>query len=515
MYLRKFLTIYITALLFIFFIPNDSKVKAKESAEPIMNVKLRNYLGNQTQIMIKGNGEYLTADRQTVLKSGSLYYLKLESGKVNLYEGGKRIGQYDSFKVNPSLEGNLLYVNGRPYKGSFEFIIETIHNRPFIRPINQLYLEEYLKGVVPFEIFASWSREAVKAQAVAARTYALRRAGKMIDDTTSYQVYGGGKGHPNTDAAIKETEGQVLKYKNRLIDAVFSTSNGGKTESNTNAWGSDPTPYFVVKEDPYDLKDAWSFEIHKTQIDLTDKDLSQYEQWWNQVQEKGMNTAVIKNIKTWIANNGFKGKEIKIVSIPQLNFSNQASGGRVTKGSLVVHFLVNDPELVDSEGNLVQQKIEFHDVKASEVRKVLGSHIVKSYLIEEIEDTEDKIHVQGIGHGHGVGLSQWGAKNRAEASQNVYEILSFYYPGTQVVKEYTHHPLGMKDLPITHRFYSEIQYLLEQKVVTGFENGTFQPGRTVTRGQAAIMIGRARNLDGTKEIPFLMMYHRLLKRQVT
>ena len=98
-----------------------------------------------------------------------------------------------------------------------------------------------------------WEKEAVKAQTVAARSYALLRSGSIIEDTTNNQVYGGYIAPPNADAAVEETEGLVLKDgRNKLVDGVFSASNGGKTESNANAWGSAPLDYFVVKDDPYD-----------------------------------------------------------------------------------------------------------------------------------------------------------------------------------------------------------------------------------------------------------------------
>ena len=101
-------------------------------------------------------------------------------------------------------------------------------------------IEEYLRGVVPSEVYPSWHAEALKAQAVAARTYGIYHgAGKRtIDDTTAYQSYHTSKIDSRTDAAIAATSGEVLTYNSKIIDAVFSESNGGTCVSAAQQWGS-------------------------------------------------------------------------------------------------------------------------------------------------------------------------------------------------------------------------------------------------------------------------------------
>jgi cell wall-associated NlpC family hydrolase len=121
-----------------------------------------------------------------------------------------------------------------------------------------LDLEEYLRGVVPAEVYASYHAEALKAQAIAARTYAARRISSQttkpydVDDTTATQAY---RPHdrldPRTDAAVRATTGEVLRYGGRLIDAVYTDSNGGRIVSAKERWGSN-VPYLVAKNDPYD-----------------------------------------------------------------------------------------------------------------------------------------------------------------------------------------------------------------------------------------------------------------------
>lgn len=124
--------------------------------------------------------------------------------------------------------------------------------------IESLEMEEYLKGVVPSEIKAeSCPAEAMKAQAVAARTYGMRkcseRRGKPydVDDTAGCQAYGARPRHARSDAAVEATRGQVLTYNGRLIDAVYTDSNGGRCVSALERWGS-AVPYLIDQADPYD-----------------------------------------------------------------------------------------------------------------------------------------------------------------------------------------------------------------------------------------------------------------------
>ena len=118
-----------------------------------------------------------------------------------------------------------------------------------------LDLEEYLRGVVPSEMPSTWPIEALKAQAVAARTYAMSKLNSSrsydVDDTTAYQAYRSDRTRESTDKAVKETAGQVLKYGGKLISAVYCASNGGKTISAKQKWGHEHA-YLPAQSDPYD-----------------------------------------------------------------------------------------------------------------------------------------------------------------------------------------------------------------------------------------------------------------------
>jgi len=409
-------------LLFNLFISGASA----DTIEPKLQVKLVNYIGNQTQLTIKPTGDYLVQGSNLRLTNGTSYVVKYDNNRIILLEGSTTLIQSDSVNLIPSLETNYLTINNRPYLGSFRFILE---NSKYVRPINEVFIEDYLKGVVPFEMMAGWNKEALKSQAVAARTYALSYLNRVMDDTINYQVYGGYAWHPNSTAAVDETKGEVLKSNGRLISAVFSASNGGKTESNANVWGTSPVSYLTIKTDEFDAKTAWKFSLKTQQIDPAI--LS-----WTQMKE--FDTTITTSIKSWMLTHGYAGKEIKITAIPILSLTTPTSGGRVSKGDITIEFLTKDK--VDEKGLFLPQKIEYKNVSAAQIRAMVGIRAMLSYLVTNITQTSDNITVSGLGDGHGVGLSQWGAKNRADAGQKYNEILAFYYDGTTITKEYMERP---------------------------------------------------------------------------
>ncbi|MFJ7848273.1 SpoIID/LytB domain-containing protein [Peribacillus sp. NPDC097224] len=436
---------YICMAFFILFtaFPAHEAAAAEKSTE--MKVKLKNYLGNQTTVTIMATGDYQMPDGKDFIKSGEELTVKVESGKLAIYKLAKKIGTYDSFTVMPVNEASLLNVNNRPYPGSMEFMVEG----GYIRPINHVHIEEYVKGVVPREMPALWHIEALKAQTIAARTYALRYQSTVIDDTVSYQVYGGADGHPHSNLAAEQTKGLVIKHDGKLIEALFSSSNGGMTELNSNVWtNGEPLDYLAIKVDPFDSKTRWSIELDKQQINLSDKDLSKPADWWTSVKEK--DTTVVPNLKIWLQRNGYSKKDMKITDIPVLSVSDKTSGGRVTKGSIQLNFLVRD--IVTDTGELVPQTLILTNVAASKIREMVGTDKMKSYLaLDSKQANPDKIVLEGLGFGHGVGMSQYGARNRAEAGQTYQEIIGFYYPNTTIVREYSDGGAGPAAEPVVNK----------------------------------------------------------------
>ena len=229
-------------------------------AEELVSVKLVNYVGNTEELHIYLTGSFFSPDLLIPLKEHTRYRLKSSQGKLEIKGGGETWEVEDSFTLIPDhLDTyHVVRINRRPYLGAMTFQVEK---QGSIRPVNQLPLEDYLKGVVPFEVFPSWELEALKAQTLAARTYAVSHMKKLMDDTIQFQVYGGYDWHPRTSQAIAETKGQVLTYQNRLIEAFYSASNGGMTENNAHVWGGKPLPFYPIKLDPFDPKQPWEVAL--------------------------------------------------------------------------------------------------------------------------------------------------------------------------------------------------------------------------------------------------------------
>ncbi|MFD1737327.1 SpoIID/LytB domain-containing protein [Bacillus salitolerans] len=404
-------------LFFLFFVlPTDIQ------AEEIIKVRLVNYVGDPTKITLEMKGDYVSLDPTLTLIEGVKYALFVDNDHLTLVGGGDTQIIVDSLVLVPRTynEQHQILVNDRPYLGAIEFKIEQDH----IRPINQLPLEDYLKGVVPFEVYPSWGIETLKAQAIAARTYAVTQLKQNIDDTIQFQVYGGFDWKPNTSKAVDETKGEIITYHNKPIEAFYSASNGGKTESNAHVWGGKSISYYPIKDDPYDPTHPWEFVLHKHQLDLESINWD-HQQMWESLQEK--DKQITTTMKRWLNKNGYVG-EIKIISIPTFTVSdNRLNSKRATHGSLTIEFL---QQLI--EGTVLYNQLTLHNVKLNKIRPIIGGTVFKSYFIESLSETNGVYTMNGNGYGHGVGMSQWGANTMGLKGKPYKDILQFYFPGTEI-----------------------------------------------------------------------------------
>ncbi|WP_143256305.1 SpoIID/LytB domain-containing protein [Priestia aryabhattai] len=404
-------------------------VQAAET-EPTVSVKLKNYLGNQSSIKIKPSQSYTIADSKVTLQANTEYEVKVAGSKVKLLHNQEVLGEFDSFTAKPSTYEAFLSINNRNYLGNVQF---TNESSKYVRPINTIPMEDYLKGVVPKEVYTSWHADALKSQAVAARTYALSYASKIIDDTTSFQVYGGYEWYNSTNSAVDETFGKVLKYNGALINSVFSSSNGGIIESDYNAWGKASHPYFQVKTDPYDPQTKWSLTVQKQQIDLSTKDLKNPDAWWSQTKEADEKIAGKIKAQMQTATQ-FKGKDIKIVGISKISLYQPTSGQRMSKGDISVTYLMKGE--VDQDNKLAVETWSRTGDKADNIRFMLDGVRFKSLMVTNQKADTQTITIEGKGNGHGVGLSQFGANAMAAQGKSYTDILNFYYPGVSLVSHY-------------------------------------------------------------------------------
>ncbi|WP_100400351.1 SpoIID/LytB domain-containing protein [Bacillus sp. FJAT-44742] len=450
--------IFIVSLVaFCIFITIPTSLLAEEKN---VSVQLHNYIQNKNSLNIQVSNPYNISGNSDSLSSGSSYIVKLEQNQLVLYRGSSKIRELGTeFTLTPERYDYSHYttVEGRKYLGSMTFRVDG----QYIRPVNTLPLEDYLKGVVPREMPASWHKEALKAQTVAARTFASHpsRNNRELVDTVSDQVYGGYDWHPNTSEAVDSTKGEILTYNGTPVETFYSSSNGGMTESNANVWSSSPLPYFSVKEDPYDPKNAWSLTLQKTQIDLSSRDLKKPENWWQQVREKDSGKAFVNGVKNHLkGRNAYSGYEIKLTTIESLNLSNSRyDGGRHTDATLRVSFIAKDNKgnFVRDSSNNIRVMTENINQRMNPFRIMMGAGEFRSTLVN-VQNRSSDIVISGHGFGHGVGLSQHGANERAKAGQSYQDILAFYYDGSSLEGKTASTPLSVTSLEGDNRFQTSV-----------------------------------------------------------
>ncbi len=201
------------------------------------------------------------------LKASRRYAAKPASGdrvKLVRQDNGKLIDVYKSLRVTRKDGGAISAPSGR-YRGALEFRSQG----GGLQTVNALDPDAYIRGVIPSEMPPSWPLEALKAQAVAARSYALASKGLLYTDTRS-QVYKGANGeHERANRAVEETSREVITYKGQVATAFFFSTSGGRTEDVENVFYGSPLGYLRSVEDPYDNKSPthrWRREFSTQQM---------------------------------------------------------------------------------------------------------------------------------------------------------------------------------------------------------------------------------------------------------
>ena len=348
-------------------------------------------------------------------------------------------------------EEPVTWFKGYKYKGGFEYVRPSGGD---LRVINVVDLEDYVKGVVPYEMNGDWPLAALEAQAVCARTFACRNTKHQNYDFdvcsgTCCQVYNGTNTATDlSDEAVENTEGECLYYDGELIEAVYHSSNGGATEDAENVWGG-RVPYLLGKEDPYEELTSipnynWSVTYTADQLtwilqqkNYTIGDIEDV--YVSAVTDMG-NVAAVTFVDTDGEILTLKGDTARTVfysstyqkSVPSLRFSiNGKGGGTVTAGS--GGYYVNGAQKLSSlEGAIAiatgGKKSELSDgswyaITADGVTK-LSTGTVSRRVNTSSNGT---FTITGSGNGHNVGLSQYGARAMAEDGYDYEEILKFYY----------------------------------------------------------------------------------------
>ena len=391
MKLKKFFALVLTAIFFISSATVDAKSSNKNSADkkstdkkvsvwqPERKIGL---LSGVTQVTLQMSEPCLMVDVETNKKikkiaANTNFSVDFTEIKTNAIEiRGEKV----------QLKDLQVAVNGKKYFGG----VRINKNHGSLTVINLIPVEEYLRGVLPEEMSISFEKEALKAQAVAARAFTLKNTGRHKNEgydlcsTTHCQVYEGiATAAPSTDQAVKETRGEVLYYKGSAAMTNFHTDSGGMTESVKNVWGTD-APYLQSVSELEKQTQPWTIKI--TKADFSSR-----------------MGAAFGNLQKIELSNLVIGK---------------SASDRTESGRIKFAIFVGSKKNVKMTGGDIRSKFSLPSTLCN--IKIQGGEVV----------------FEGFGRGHGVGLSQYGANAFAKAGWTYDKILLHYYKGTELKKLY-------------------------------------------------------------------------------
>ena len=319
----------------------------------------------------------------TLKRLNNKIILSLDSNKDKYYE----ISNNKSLIIRSS-DRRGIWINSKRYSGKINIVFRN--NKILV--INVLGVEKYLNSVVGSEMPHKWHIEALKAQAIASRTYALKKTNNGlydIDSTQTNQVYNGLESSTfKTRRAVRETRSLVITYKNKLINALFHSSSGGMTENSEAVW-SDPYPYLVTVKD-FDQKNPkirWNKEVSKSEL-----------------KEIFPIIGGIQQIEVLNITETGRIKNLKITG----TFGDKVITGKEFRSKLGLKSTLFRPTISE----------DFYDKKDLNNQSNIQFH---PYLT-----------ISGMGAGHGVGMSQWGARYMADKGYKANQILKYFYKGVNI-----------------------------------------------------------------------------------
>lgn len=374
------------------------------------------------------------------LGSGSYTVIPASDSRVSVYKSNSEIAfMFDSaggfMQVHPKQENNpyAFKVNGGSrYRGILE--VRRLKGSD-MTVINILPFEEYIYGVVPSEIESNSKPEALKAQAVASRTYAFNNMGKHKDTafdlctTTDCHVYKGMSGEaPSTTKAVDDTKGKLVLYNGKPAEVYYFASSGGWTESSKNVWSAD-LPYLKGVEDKYELTTSSHYYWEKTFTPTQIKDI---------VLKKGVDVGEVVGVNVKKKSESGRVMELEIKGSKN-SYTMKKEESRTSFGlnSLLYELILDAGISIKSNTGLISnsQIAGMSVATAGGVKKVetaVGLSVSDSKGIKSISAKPASYKFKGKGWGHGVGMSQEGAKGMANAGFTYEQILKYYYQGTTV-----------------------------------------------------------------------------------
>ncbi|MFH1779304.1 MAG: SpoIID/LytB domain-containing protein [Candidatus Omnitrophota bacterium] len=312
----------------------------------------------------------------------------LPSSNLTPTKEGFKIGDMsvvaDAIAIEP-IGGARVYIDGRIFRGE----IKVLKREQGLLVINTVNLEEYLYGVIRNEVSTWWPIEAIKAQVIAARTYALYQIkdskGKDYDVTAdvSSQVYGGIFSEKwRTNKAVDKTKGKVLAYNGAIFPAYYHATCGGSTFDASYLWKIDLPPLKGVKCGWCKRSPHYSWEKWVPRQEVRAK-----------LEKAGY---VVGDIA------GFEPTK-----------KDRSGSGRILE--------------IRIKGNITNV-----DILAKDFRRIIGTDVLRSANFK-VTIIGPYVAFEGLGWGHGVGMCQWGAYYMARRGKKMEEILNFYYPASKIV----------------------------------------------------------------------------------
>lgn len=333
-------------------------------------------------ITIKGTDLVAKGSDGAELGSGP-FTLKADAGGLRL--GGRRLEQ----RVVELTGKESLELQGHFYHRHLEVSWQSLKGRPELLVVHALPMETYVLGVVSSELPHRWPYVALKAQALAARTFAVWQKYRRLDlpyhlqSTVLDQVYHGAqREHEAAQRAIEETWGQVMTWERRPAEAYFHSTCGGRTESAKDGWGK-AIPYLPGSECGFCTKATryhWRQEVTRADVD------------------KAFHKLLGEPVESF-----------RVVS--------KTGSGRARRLE-------------------VKGKGKKRTINATDLRRLVGYDRVWSTYLKQLDRSGSGFVFAGRGAGHGVGMCQWGARGMAEAGHPVDAIIQRYYPGVELRRLY-------------------------------------------------------------------------------
>ncbi len=401
-------------------------------------------------------GNYITAEEATTaisangltacsVNSGSSYTMTVVATGTNNILLEFEYGTSFYLTVMPLSQNGekcQTWFKGYRYYGGFQYHREGGGD---LIVYNAVDIEDYVKGVIPYEMSNSWPLEALKAQAVCARTYVMashKHSGFDVCTSECCQVYRGvGQSNAHSDMAVDQTAGQYITYNGELCVTYYSSSDGGATENSENVW-TQAVPYLRGVIDPYEADIADSVSNYNWTVTYTPTEITA------RLRNKGYNCGTIVSIV--VSQYTDVGNVYKVTLTDsngvKWNFT-KGSSVRSALGVSSIRFTINGdaPNTVyvnGSSSTITGSLDSIYAIGGSGTTEVLGHSNVYAITgtgeVLEVgsqtqQNTSDNFVITGTGRGHNVGMSQWGAYSMAKYHNMTYDqILKFYFTGVTI-----------------------------------------------------------------------------------